>query len=153
MHTSSSAKRTCRLSRSASEYTATVRIPSSRQARMTRRAISPRLAINTFRNTYASDPSLEGFRRAGPHFLLAGRDAGDAERELGGVRRVVHGPVVADPPLAVQLQEALVEGLHPVAHPPLGDVVGDGVQLLALADQLGDGGGVDQHLGRGDAPG
>src|SRR6266542_3546742 len=43
-----SAKRTCRLSRSASEYTATVPIPSSLQAQMTRRAISPRLAIRIF---------------------------------------------------------------------------------------------------------
>src|SRR5512143_1822254 len=51
MHTSSSAKRTCSDSRSASLYTATVSMPSSRQARMTRRAISPRLAIRTFLNT------------------------------------------------------------------------------------------------------
>src|SRR3954470_17097751 len=50
MHTSSSAKRTCSDSRSASEYTATVCTPSSRQARMTRNAISPRLAMRTFLN-------------------------------------------------------------------------------------------------------
>src|SRR5882762_1836544 len=43
-----SAKRTCRLSRSASEYTATVPIPNSLQAQMTRRAISPRLAMRIF---------------------------------------------------------------------------------------------------------
>src|SRR5919108_3614533 len=36
--------------RSASECTSTVRIPSSRQARMTRTAISPRLAMRTFLN-------------------------------------------------------------------------------------------------------
>src|SRR5216110_3568273 len=45
MHTSSSAKRTWSDSRSASEYTSTVWMPSSRQARMIRSAISPRLAI------------------------------------------------------------------------------------------------------------
>src|SRR5579864_736687 len=48
MQIASSAKRVCRLWRSASEYTATVRMPSSLQAQMTRRAISPRLAIRIF---------------------------------------------------------------------------------------------------------
>src|SRR6218665_1896405 len=51
MHTDSSAKRTCNALASAVECTATVAMPSSRQARMTRRAISPRLAISTFLNT------------------------------------------------------------------------------------------------------
>src|ERR687894_1066790 len=50
IQTSSSANRTWSDSRSASLYTATVWTPSSRHARMTRRAISPRLAINTFLN-------------------------------------------------------------------------------------------------------
>src|SRR6266536_2384380 len=50
MHTDSSASRTCRLSRSGSLNTATVEILSSRQARITRSAISPRLATRTFRN-------------------------------------------------------------------------------------------------------
>src|SRR6516164_5740064 len=50
MHTASSAKRTCRELRSASEYTATLAIPNSLQAQMTRRAISPRLATRIFRN-------------------------------------------------------------------------------------------------------
>src|SRR5437773_1689869 len=50
MHTDSSAIRTWRLSRSASLNTATVEILSSRQARITRSAISPRLAIRTLRN-------------------------------------------------------------------------------------------------------
>src|SRR5690348_7260833 len=51
MQTSSPANRTWSDSRSASEYTATVCTPSSRHARMTRSAISPRLAIRTFLNT------------------------------------------------------------------------------------------------------
>src|SRR5687767_10475222 len=50
MQTSSSAKRTCNEFSSASEYTATVLMPSSRQAWMTRRAISPRFAIRIFLN-------------------------------------------------------------------------------------------------------
>src|SRR3954463_13652258 len=50
MQMASSAKRTCSELRSASLYTATVRMPSSLQAQITRRAISPRLAMRTFLN-------------------------------------------------------------------------------------------------------
>src|SRR5271165_4453417 len=50
MHTASSAKRTCKELRSASEYTATVEMPNSLQAQMTRRAISPRFATSIFWN-------------------------------------------------------------------------------------------------------
>ena len=52
MQTLSSARRTCMAFSSAVECTATVDIPSSRQARRTRRAISPRLAIRTLSNNY-----------------------------------------------------------------------------------------------------
>src|SRR5262245_6214126 len=45
MHTASSARRTCNAPRSASEYTATVRSPRRRAVRITRQAISPRLAM------------------------------------------------------------------------------------------------------------
>src|SRR5262245_27840951 len=51
MQTFSSAKRTCSESVSAVECTATVLIPISRQARITRSAISPRFAMRTFLNT------------------------------------------------------------------------------------------------------
>ena len=51
-----SAKATWRLSRSASEYTATVEMPISLQARMIRMAISPRLAIKIFVNMLSSFP-------------------------------------------------------------------------------------------------
>src|SRR3954451_4742886 len=44
------ARRTCWDSRSASEYTATDGMPSSSSARITRTAISPRLATSTFEN-------------------------------------------------------------------------------------------------------
>src|SRR4249920_708731 len=50
MQTDSSARRTYLASASATECTATVLIPSSRQARWTRRAISPRFAISIFSN-------------------------------------------------------------------------------------------------------
>ena len=50
MHTASSANRTCSELRSASDYTATVAMPSSLQAQMTRRAISPRLATRILLN-------------------------------------------------------------------------------------------------------
>src|SRR5512144_2560928 len=51
MHTASSAKRVWSASVSDSLWTATVATPSSRHARITRRAISPRLAMRTFLNT------------------------------------------------------------------------------------------------------
>src|ERR1700739_532727 len=50
MQTLSSARRTCMASVSAVECTATVAMPSSRQARNTRNAISPRLAMRIFLN-------------------------------------------------------------------------------------------------------
>src|SRR5688572_2490838 len=52
MHTSSSANRTCNEFSSASEYTATVLMLSSRHAWMMRSAISPRLAIRIFLNMW-----------------------------------------------------------------------------------------------------
>src|SRR5258708_18105885 len=53
MHTLSSARRTCMALLSAVEWTATVRMPISRQARWMRNAISPRLAMSTFSNIAA----------------------------------------------------------------------------------------------------
>src|SRR5438270_346560 len=53
MQTLSSASRTCMASASAVECTATVAIPSSLQARSTRSAISPRLAIRILSNIYS----------------------------------------------------------------------------------------------------
>src|SRR5208282_6534070 len=50
MHTLSSASRTCIASASAVEWTATVAIPSSLQARSMRSAISPRFAISILSN-------------------------------------------------------------------------------------------------------
>ena len=56
MQTLSSAMRTCIASASAVECTATDLIPISRQARITRSAISPRLAIRILSNIGASPP-------------------------------------------------------------------------------------------------
>src|ERR1700742_4869124 len=50
MQTLSSARRTCMASASAVEWTATVAIPMSWQARWMRSAISPRLAMRIFWN-------------------------------------------------------------------------------------------------------
>src|ERR1700674_1286684 len=50
MHTLSSASRTCMALASAVEWTATVAMPSSLQARSTRNAISPRLAMRILSN-------------------------------------------------------------------------------------------------------
>src|SRR6185312_2014215 len=50
MHTLSSARRTCMASASAVEWTATVAMPMSWQARWMRSAISPRLAMRIFWN-------------------------------------------------------------------------------------------------------
>src|SRR6202521_4671443 len=77
MQTASSAKRTWSALRSASEYTATVAMPSSLHASMTRRAISPRLAMRIFRNISGRkwrSPAAAGLRgfvlaRPKPHRL------------------------------------------------------------------------------------
>ena len=56
----SSASRTKSASRSGSAYTATLLMPASLHARMTRTAISPRLAIRTFCNGLTSGTTLLG---------------------------------------------------------------------------------------------
>src|SRR5580658_4430348 len=60
MQTLSSARRTCMASSSAVECTATVRMPSSLQARSTRSAISPRLAMRILSNI---EPLLDDHQR------------------------------------------------------------------------------------------
>src|SRR3954451_22210037 len=71
----SSASRTCRASRSGSAYTATLVSPASLQARATRTAISPRLAIRTF----CTALSLFGGLRT----VVSGRTGGSAAPEVG----------------------------------------------------------------------
>src|ERR1044071_431843 len=60
MHTAWSANLTWSASASAVEYTATDARPISRHARITRSAISPRLAISTFLNIGGSSPASLG---------------------------------------------------------------------------------------------
>src|SRR5947209_19331564 len=60
MQTDSSASATYLASRSASEFTTTVLIPSSRHARCTRSAISPRLAIRILSNGLSDGASAKG---------------------------------------------------------------------------------------------
>src|SRR5690606_3319055 len=64
MHTDSSASLTYFASVSACEWTTTVLMPSSRQARCTRRAISPRLAMRIFSNIRVSGGPARGWREA-----------------------------------------------------------------------------------------
>src|SRR4249920_3762787 len=56
MRTASSAIATCGACASASEWTATVAIPIRRAVRITRQAISPRLAIRSLANISGSRP-------------------------------------------------------------------------------------------------
>src|SRR5215208_6559136 len=111
MQMASSAKRTCSDSASAVEWTATVAMPSSRQARITRSAISPRFAMRTFLNMSGS---------------LRGRLARyDAEERLAEL----HGRRVRDEDLgdgAVDLALDLVHELHRL----------DDAERLALLDLL-----------------
>src|SRR5947209_16464872 len=71
-----SAKRTWELLRSASEYTATVWMPSSLQAVMTRTAISPRLAMRIFLNRTDGKQSLPVLHRLPVEDELALDDTG-----------------------------------------------------------------------------
>src|SRR3989441_1270613 len=96
MRRASSARLTWLALRSASEYTATVRPPSQCAVRITRHAISPRLAIRALPNTSVSSPPpgrLALLEERGDALPALGRDAdlGDAP---GGVRdqRCVHRP-------------------------------------------------------------
>src|ERR671933_2219324 len=90
MHTLSSASRTCMASPSAVECTATVWMPSSLQARSTRKAISPRLAIRIFSNigSLDDDERLAVFDRLA--VLEQDRRNGAGARSRNGVHRL-HG--------------------------------------------------------------
>src|SRR5271154_5846884 len=81
MHTVSSASSTCLVLKSAVECTATVLMPSSRQARRMRRAISPRLAMTTFSSIWLFDDEqrLAEFDR----LAVLGEDCRDAPRLVG----------------------------------------------------------------------
>src|SRR5688572_26445155 len=107
MHTSSSANRTWRDSRSASEYTATVWMPSSRHARMTRSAISPRFAISTFLNIPgdAKGAAVLLLLELVPALIARAGHALDPQRELRRARRIEERALVRDDALLVPLHE------------------------------------------------
>src|SRR5690554_2880319 len=85
MHTVSSASDRCMRSRSALEYTATVLMPISLQARRMRRAISPRLAIRTFSSITGSGSLNDGEQRLVVFDRLAvlNQDAVDGTANFG----------------------------------------------------------------------
>src|SRR5690242_8490524 len=100
MQTLSSARRTCIASASAVECTATVAMPSSLQARSTRSAISPRLAMRILSNIPVT-----------PEF------AGRAHRSLDHHQRLAefHRLAILDEDFADRAgtrRRDLVEGLH-----------------------------------------
>ena len=95
-------------SRSRSEYTATVGMPSSRHVRMTRTAISPRLAIRTLENigAVASQNAVAAWRFIGfatidstNTWVMDQARTGGARRPRGGGRRADRGPGPAGPDL------------------------------------------------------
>src|SRR5262245_16668513 len=125
MQTSSSANFTWSESLSTSEWTATVRTPSSLQAQMMRSAISPRFAIRIFLN-------MDGARRRSA-------DRADLEEDLAVLDGLgVRGEDLHD--LALHLRLDLVHELHRL----------DDTQRLALAHAAPD---LDEgrRLGRGGA--
>src|SRR4051812_40058103 len=120
MQMSSSAKWTCREWVSAVECTATVLMPSSLQERMTRRAISPRLAIRIFLNT--GHPAPVGGAFHAPHLQF----------EIIGIAGGAQGRLIADQVVRVEAQDALVEGLRSVLGVSLADAGVDHVGVLGL---------------------
>src|SRR5215208_4741958 len=155
MHTSSSAKRTCSDSRSASEYTATVCTPSSRHARMTRSAISPRLEMRTLLNMtarqYERRLRIRIAFEARPGRVARTSDALDPKRELRRTGRVEHGALVRDHSARVELHQRLVEALHAVLHRALFDQIRNVEGLFHVANVVAHRRGVDQDFRGGDS--
>src|SRR6476619_1877804 len=88
MQIASSASRTCIASVSAVEWTATVRMPISWQARWMRSAISPRLAMRTF--LMVIRPSLDDDERLVVFDRLGVDDEHGADRAGAGRLDLVH---------------------------------------------------------------
>src|SRR5919202_5779311 len=99
-----SARRTCRACWSAWEYTATGEMPISRQARITRTAISPRLAISSRRNTGLVRSSLLGTPLP-THQMRTKWAECEADESRAGHTGAASGPC---PVVAVERQRAFV---------------------------------------------
>src|SRR5512137_2996547 len=115
MAIASSASATCGQAVSASEYTAIERMPRARQARMIRRAISPRFATRTLCSTGS------GERRGGGG---DGLERGDAPARAGGHPAEQEGearPVAVDAELHQALRPHPGEGHDPMAPAPRGE--------------------------------
>src|SRR5207244_11739757 len=107
-----------------------------------------------------------GARRAGPRhhvggllvllllerLLARGEDATDLEVEVVRARRRLARRLVGDEALAVEPEQALVEGLHAVLRLALRDGRRDVGRPLGLADAVPDQPGADHHFDRGHAP-
>ena len=135
MQIASSAKLTCSESRSASEYTATVLMPSSRHAQMMRSAISPRLAIRIDWNTVTSTQGDTRFLptcRSLEHCLGERPDGEQLLAELDGLRVLDED----GEDLALDLGSDLVHQLHRL----------DDAERLALLHFVAD---VDERIGFG----
>src|SRR4029077_21020412 len=93
MQTLSSARRTCMASASAVECTATVAMPTSLQARSTRNAISPRLAIKPLSNIAARRlrALLDNDKRLAELHRMAIADEDGRDGASLRSRNVVHG--------------------------------------------------------------
>src|SRR5690242_5133622 len=85
MQTLSSASRPCMASESAVEWTTTVWMPSSLQARSTLRAISPRLAMRIFWNIWLFPALLKNHQRHAVFDRLGILD--ENRRHRAGARR------------------------------------------------------------------
>src|ERR1700744_580448 len=91
MQTLSSARRTCIADSSAVECTATVAMPSSLQARSTRSAISPRLAIRILSNIASVAALFDDDQRLAKLYRLAVLDENLGHRAGARRRDLIHG--------------------------------------------------------------
>src|SRR5262245_745736 len=152
MQTASSASRTWRAPRSASEKTATVRSSSWRQAGMTRTAISPRLAMSSLLNTSAC-LRLRTFGRQPSSFELRARlPHGEAAVHVEDLARDVAGVLPAEEDAEGGDLFRRPEAAHRDAvEEPLADVVAEVTGQAVVDEARGD--GVDGDAPGGDLPG
>src|SRR5262245_47014967 len=125
-------------------------MPSSRAARTTRSAISPRLATRIFwiiRSLRLRFGFRLRFERL-PRLVRRGVDALHAELELGGIRRVAKRALEADLLLGVEAHDGLIEGLHPVLRHAVRDGARDERGLLGIPEVLADRRGHEHHFAR-----
>src|SRR5258708_24066009 len=161
MQTLSSASRTCMASASAVECTATVGMPSSWQARSTRSAISPRLAMRILSNIVRGWPrlSLDDDERLAELDRLAVLDQDLRHGARAGRRYLIHGlhrlddeQRLADHHLAAEIDE----GSRPGRRAAIGGADhrrGDGAGMLGGVGRRDCGGGGGGGRGGGWAGG